>query len=57
VKSEKTENSSEETQYWLDLLGLSGIIENEKLKDLKQECSELVAILMTTCKRLKDKRK
>ena len=48
---------AKETQYWLDLLALSGITENEKLEDLKQECSELVAILMTICKKLKDKRK
>jgi len=47
---------AKETQYWLDLLDLSGISEDSELKDLKQECSELVAILMTICKKLKNKR-
>jgi len=40
LKREKLKvKEAKETQYWLDLLGLSGIIENEKLKDLEQECS------------------
>jgi len=46
-----------ETLYWLDLIELSELIPSHRLGDLKQECNELVAILTTICKKLKDKRK
>ena len=46
-----------ETKYWLKLLVLSELVESTRLSDLQQECSELVAILITICKKLKAKRK
>jgi four helix bundle protein len=46
-----------ETQYWLDLLEMAYIVSENQIAELKQECSELVAILTTICIKLKDKRK
>lgn len=46
-----------ETLYWLELLAESGIVKENRLIELKQECNELVAILTTICKKLKEKRK
>ncbi len=46
-----------ETQYWLDLITKAEIVPESLLSDLKQESSELVAILTTICKKLKEKRK
>lgn len=46
-----------ETDYWLDLIGKSEIVPESRLIDMKQECSELIAILTTICKKLKYKRK
>lgn len=45
-----------ETDYWLDLLIKAEIINEEMLTGLKQECSELIAILTTICKKMKRKR-
>ncbi len=44
-----------ETQYWLDLLIQSEIINENRPKDIKQESDEIVAILTTICKKMKDK--
>ncbi len=38
----------EETRYWLELLGESGIVKPSRLSDLTRECNELVAILTAT---------
>ena len=46
-----------ETQYWLDLITKAELVPKSQLVDLKQESSELVAILTTICKKLKEKRK
>ncbi|MFC1467403.1 four helix bundle protein [Verrucomicrobiota bacterium] len=46
-----------ETQYWLDLIARAELVPESQLTDLKQESSELVAILTTICKKLKEKRK
>ena len=45
-----------ETLYWLKLLGASETLPANRLTDLIQECHELVAILTTITKRLKEKR-
>ena len=45
-----------ETLYWLDLLEKAEIVPNERLASLRQESNELVSILATICKRLKQKR-
>jgi four helix bundle protein len=43
----------EETSYWLELLVDSGIVAGEKLKSLRQECEELLAIFVAILKRAK----
>ena len=45
----------EETGYWLELLGESGIIDPERLQLLSKEAEELTAIFVTIVKRVKDK--
>jgi four helix bundle protein len=44
----------EETSYWLELLGESGIIKPELLSDLIKEADELSAILTTCIKNAKN---
>jgi four helix bundle protein len=46
-----------ETLYWIDLLEQSGILPTNRLRDIRQENNELIAILITICKKLKAKRK
>lgn len=43
----------EETAYWLELLSESGIVEEQRLKDLKTECDELTAIFVTIIRKSK----
>ena len=45
-----------ETLYWLKLLGACAVLPENRLAELSQECNELVAILTTIAKRLKEKR-
>lgn len=45
-----------ETLYWLKLLAASELLPAPRLSDITQECNELVAILTTIVKRLKEKR-
>lgn len=45
-----------ETKYWLDLIMMAELVEETKVKDLRQESSELIAILTTICKKIKAKR-
>ena len=47
---------AKETQYWLDLISMSELVEEDKVVDLKRECSELVAILTTICRKIKAKK-
>jgi len=44
----------EETAYWLELLVDGKIVVPEKLSNLRQECSELIAIFVTILKRSKE---
>ncbi len=44
----------EETQYWLELLSESGIAKQECLGSLVQETHELIAILVTCVKKVKE---
>jgi four helix bundle protein len=44
----------EETGYWLELLGESGIFPPERLADLVQETNELLAILVSCAKHAKE---
>ena len=43
----------EESSYWLELLGESGLMNQDRLADLQQEASELTAILITCAKNAK----
>jgi four helix bundle protein len=43
----------EETVYWLELLEEAGICSREKLKPLKTEADELMAILVTIVRKTK----
>lgn len=43
----------DETSYWLELLVESDIVSSQKLKDLYQECDQLIAILTTISKKTK----
>jgi len=45
----------EETRYWLELLAESGIIHQERLTFLFQESDELMAILVTCVKKVKER--
>lgn len=45
-----------ETYYWLRLLSAAEVLPQERLRELRQECNELVAILTATVKKLKDRR-
>lgn len=45
-----------ETLYWLKLLAASEILPANRLSELTTECNELVAILTSIAKRLKEKR-
>ena len=44
----------EEAAYWLELLSDGGIVPEEKLAALRQECHELTAIFVTILKNSKD---
>lgn len=43
----------EETLYWLELLEGSGELSANRLADLKDECSQLIAILVSLIKKAK----
>ncbi len=43
----------EETGYWLELLGDSGIVSDERLAGLTDECGELTAIFVASIRKAK----
>ena len=47
----------EETQYWIELLTESGIVQTDLLAPLLHEAAELTAILVTCVKRIKERTK
>ena len=47
------EEERDETLYWLELIGGSKLIKNEKIVNLKKECSELLAIFVSSLKTAK----
>ena len=55
-KNEGALQELEETIYWLELLGESGIVDAEKLSDLIDEADQLTAILVTSVKNIKSRR-
>jgi len=44
-----------ETLFWLKLLAATEIVPQERLPGITDECNQLVAILMATAKRLKER--
>ena len=44
-----------ETEYWLLVLVEAEVVSDTKIKALKQESSEIIKILVTSTKKLKDK--
>ncbi len=44
-----------ETLFWLKLLSATEIVPQERLAGIADECNQLVAILMATAKRLKER--
>ena len=51
------EEEADETIYWLELLVESSLISSEKLKDLMQEASEILAMTVASIKTLRNKEK
>jgi four helix bundle protein len=47
----------EETRYWMELIVESEIFSKEKIKELQEEADELVAILTSSVKTVKNKNK
>jgi len=47
----------EETVYWLELLVDAGIVKADRMKELLEEANELIAILVTSAKTLKNRGK
>jgi four helix bundle protein len=45
----------DETTYWLELLGDSGIVTSSRLRALQNEADELLSILVTIVRRVKSK--
>ena len=56
-KTESALQELEETVYWLELLGESGLVEPERLEVLMTEADELIAILVSGVETLKSRRK
>ena len=47
---------ADETQYWLEVLYSSSIISESEYKSLNDDLKEIIAILVSIVKKLKDKR-
>lgn len=56
-KTEGALQELEETIYWLELLSGAGIVKTDRLSDLMKEADELTAILVTSAKTLKNRRR
>lgn len=55
-KIESASQELEETMYWFELLIESGIFKVEKLQDLQTEANELMAIFVSSVKKVKEKK-
>lgn len=49
------EEEADETLYWSELLVESGLITAEKLKNLMQEATEIIAVTVASIKTLREK--
>ena len=45
---------ADETEYWLDIIHVTGYIDDEMYKSLEKDCGELIALLTSIIKRLKE---
>ena len=45
---------ADETEYWLDLLHETKYIDDKQFESLQSDCKELIAILVTIIKKLKE---
>ena len=45
---------ADETEYWLDLLHETKYLDDSQFNSLQSDCKELIAILVTIIKRLKE---
>jgi four helix bundle protein len=48
---------SDETQFWLEMIVESGLIEEKKIKNLQEEANELTSIFVKTLKSVKSNKK
>ncbi len=55
-KIESASQELEETMYWFELLLESEIFKPEKLEDLQTEANELMAIFVSSVKKVKEKK-
>ncbi len=56
-KIESASQELEETMYWFELLLESEIFKPEKLEDLQTEANELMAIFVSSVKKVKEKKR
>ena len=45
---------ADETEYWLDLLHATGYLDESQFNSLQSDCKELIAILVSIIKTLKE---
>ena len=45
---------ADETEYWLDLLHETGYLDGSQFNSLQSDCKELIAILVSIIKTLKE---
>ncbi len=47
---------ADETQYWLEIMEKSEIVKSEQIEGLNKEVSEIIAILVTSIKKMRNER-
>jgi len=45
---------ADETEYWLDLLHKTKYLDDKQFESLQSDCKELIAILVTIIKKIKE---
>ena len=45
---------ADETEYWLDIIHATGYIDDAMYKSLEKDCGELIALLISIIKKLKE---
>lgn len=45
---------ADETEYWLDIIHTTGFLDDEQYLSLDKDCKELIAILVTIVKKIKE---